>query len=302
MSEPGLVAQLMGRLAYEFALIQPMLPTYALIILSALFPIYVGAHASISCPSSATRASKRDRKKTRPGDADDDSDAESDTRMEGMSPSDAIVFPLVAGVMLSSLYLLIQYLDDPEVLNKILNWYFAVVGLYSVGKAISDSLRLAHRLSFPACYSQGPRLWVVDAAARVVKSDPEALRHQPLPGLFSSLPLPSIVNGFLWSVRELPSKKLQFKFHIERIASGQFKADIFNGLGVLVAVCATAYFNLVDRPWWLTNLMGFAFAYSSLQIISPTTFVTGALVLLGLFCYDIYMVFYTYVSEPDRQN
>jgi minor histocompatibility antigen H13 len=299
MSDPGLAAQLVGRLAYEFAQIQPMLPTYTLITLAAIFPIYVGAHASLSCPSSAVRALKRDGKRTQPGEVDDgDSETESDARMEGMSPSDAIFFPLIAGVMLSALYLLIQYLDDPEVLNKILNWYFAIVGLYSVSKSISDALRLAHRFVFPACYSQGLRVWVVDAAARLVKSkmstDPETqLRRQPVPGLLAALPYPAFVNNFLWSVRELPSKKLLFKFYIERVASGQFKADVFNGLGVTAALCATAYFNLVDRPWWLTNLMGFAFAYSSLQFISPTTFVTGALVLLGLFCYDIYMVFFT---------
>jgi minor histocompatibility antigen H13 len=299
MSEPGLVAQLVGRLAYEFALLQPMLPTYAFITLAAIFPIYVGAHASLSRPSSAAPASKHGQKKTRQGEVDDDdSDAESDARMEGMSPSDAIFFPLVAGILLSSLYLLIQYLDDPEVLNKILNWYFAIVGLYSVGKSISDALRLSHRLAFPACYSQGHRLWLVDAPSRLVKSkmstDAETqLRRQPVPGLFAALPYPAFVNNFLWSVRELPTKKLLFKVHIHKIASGQFKADIFNALGLTAALCATAYFNLVDRPWWLTNLMGFAFAYSSLQIISPTTFVTGALVLLGLFFYDIYMVFFT---------
>ena len=152
--------------------------------------------------------------------------------------------------------------------------------------------------SFRLAIHRDPGFGLSTRLLRLVKSkmptDPETqLRHQPVPGLCAALPYPAFVNNFLWSVRELPSKKLLFKFYIRRIASGRFKADIFNGLGVTVALCATAYFNLVDRPWWLTNLMGFAFAYSSLQIISPTTFVTGALVLLGLFCYDIYMVFFT---------
>jgi len=48
--------------------------------------------------------------------------------------------------------------------------------------------------------------------------------------------------------------------------------------------------------WWLTNLMGFGFCYGTLQIMSPTKFWTGSLVLGGLFIYDIVMVFYTYVS------
>lgn len=39
--------------------------------------------------------------------------------------------------------------------------------------------------------------------------------------------------------------------------------------------------------------MGFGFCYGTLQLMSPTTFWTGTLVLSGLFIYDIVMVFYT---------
>jgi minor histocompatibility antigen H13 len=47
-ADPGLMAQLLGRAAYEFAQMQPMLPVYLHLIVSALFPIYTGAHASLS--------------------------------------------------------------------------------------------------------------------------------------------------------------------------------------------------------------------------------------------------------------
>ena len=47
------------------------------------------------------------------------------------------------------------------------------------------------------------------------------------------------------------------------------------------------------KAWWLTNIMGFGFCYGTLQLMSPTTFWTGTLVLAGLFIYDIVMVFYT---------
>lgn len=40
-------------------------------------------------------------------------------------------------------------------------------------------------------------------------------------------------------------------------------------------------------------MIGFGFCYGTLQLMSPTTFWTGTLVLAGLFFYDIVMVFYT---------
>ena len=45
------------------------------------------------------------------------------------------------------------------------------------------------------------------------------------------------------------------------------------------------------------NLIGFGFCYGTLQLMSPTTFWTGSLILGGLFIYDIIMVFYTYVPS-----
>ena len=59
MAEPTLAARLLARVAGDFALICPLVPTYALLVVSALFPIYAGAHASLSRPSSAARPRKR---------------------------------------------------------------------------------------------------------------------------------------------------------------------------------------------------------------------------------------------------
>lgn len=58
-SDPGLWAQILGKAAYEFSLMQPMLPTYIHLIVSALFPIYAGAHASLTRPSTAAKPAKK---------------------------------------------------------------------------------------------------------------------------------------------------------------------------------------------------------------------------------------------------
>ena len=62
MSELGPIAQAVGRIAYEFALVQPLIPTYLHLLGSALLPIYAGAHASLSRPSSAAKPDKKSKK------------------------------------------------------------------------------------------------------------------------------------------------------------------------------------------------------------------------------------------------
>lgn len=64
-------------------------------------------------------------------------------------------------------------------------------------------------------------------------------------------------------------------------------------IGFVFGVVAVTYYNTIRKAWWVTNLMAFGFSYGSMQMISPTTFTTGSMVLGGLFIYDVVMVFYT---------
>jgi hypothetical protein len=46
-SGPGPISELLGMLAYAFAQVQPMLPLYTHLVVSALFPIVTGAYSRI---------------------------------------------------------------------------------------------------------------------------------------------------------------------------------------------------------------------------------------------------------------
>jgi minor histocompatibility antigen H13 len=299
MEEPSLWARVLGRAAYEFTQIQPMLPTYAHLIVSALFPIYAGAHASLTRPSSAAKPAKKKRKG---GDKDgyESSDEEEDVehKMEGLAPTDAIMMPLFAGITLAGLYFLIQWLQDPALLNKLLNGYFALFGVFSVSRLITDALDMGHSLVFPHRYVLGGALYHVNSkkeeAASVagITKDKTAIRS-PLPGFLAKLPLSHSLRKMLWADRAMPGNKWTIRLYLHRIFAGKVLIGPHGFVGATVAVLAVAYFNLVDKPWYLTNLMGFGFSYGALQLMSPTTFATGSLILGALFFYDIYFVFYT---------
>ena len=282
------VGDFIQAVGYHAVLIQPSIPEYLHLILAAVFPIFTGAHASLTRPSSAAKNPK-----TEEADGDEE-DVEFERKLEGLTPADAIFFPLMAGATLTGLYYLIKLLEDPSLLNKLLNWYFATFGVFATASLLTDTLGTLHSLIFPATYESEGRKWTIlpqDRIAQAINSDTR--RISPLPGFFGRISKPRFVPGFLWALREIPSKKLHVKITFRKGSKVEFRLGAHGAISLLSALIFEFYFNFVDKPWWLTNLFGFSFAYTSLQWISPTTALTGCLILGALFFYDIYFVFFT---------
>ncbi|MCJ1369279.1 hypothetical protein MMC20_000489 [Loxospora ochrophaea] len=302
MSTPGATTELLGRIAYEFSQIQPLIPTYLHLILSALFPIYTGAHASLGRPASAAEPPKR--KKNKEGKEEDDEDGAMDTkcRMEGLSPIDAVLYPVLLGCMLTFLYFLIKWLKDPEILNRILNWYMSTFGVFLAAKLITDCIGTASPYLFPSRYCDDGSVWEVNSELSLAvrrqqakdASETTEYRPSPLPGRLSRLRLPASILDGLWTTRKLLDQPILIaNLFIQGFVETDRKIGLSDLFGLFSAFLAVLYFNLIDRPWWLTNLLGFSFSYGALQLMTPTTFNTGSLVLSALFFYDIYFVFYT---------
>jgi minor histocompatibility antigen H13 len=130
----SLVLQTIGRWGHTIYAERELWQMYIHLVLSAIFPIYIGAHASLRRPPSAEMPKKKE------GDEDDDDELEVEQVVEGLTPSDAIMFPVMAGITLGGLYLVIKWLKDPKILNKILNWYFS--GNFQIYILIQDFLVL----------------------------------------------------------------------------------------------------------------------------------------------------------------
>ncbi|KAM0155995.1 hypothetical protein ACHAQE_006590 [Botrytis cinerea] len=269
------------------------------VILAALFPIYIGSHASLQRPPSASpprKSSSSDSLQT----SDEEDEEESRAQMEGMTPSDAIIFPLLAAVALGSLYFIIKWLDDPAILNKILGWYFSALGIFGVGRLAKDSLDVGVGFIFPNVWTRGNSIFHVDQKSRRQVSDDGKGKLvnvgvvHPLPGRLSKFRLPQRITDLLWDVRGLLRTNYTLNLHIKTILPHQKSPIKFTSLlGLLIGIATITAYNMLNAPWYLTNLMGFGFCYGSLQLMSLTTFFTGSLVLFGLFFYDIIMVFYT---------
>ena len=130
------------------------------LIASALFPIYTGAHASLARPPSAA---KPEHKKRGPGTAtpsdDDEDDLLDEPKMDGMRPTDAIWFPVMAGATLSGLYYLIKWLKDPALINKIMTYYFSSIGIFGVGNLAANTLNVISSFIFPSVWAGEGRIY-----------------------------------------------------------------------------------------------------------------------------------------------
>lgn len=273
---------------------------YTHLILAALFPIYIGSHASLRRPPSAARP-----KRSKAKDEDDD-EIVVQPPIEGLTPSDAIMFPVLAGLTLGGLYLIIKWLKDPALLNRILGYYFSGLGVFGVGKLATDALNVGTTFIFPSVWSSNKRTYYIDPLiSRQVTGKVNRARRQvhreivdsitsPLPGrLFSSIKFSEPMTKKLWALRSLLKSHWIFRGYLHNVFSVTSKVQIQDITGLILGITAIILYNTWGKLWFLTNLIGFGFCYGTLQILSPTTFWTGSLVLGGLFIYDITMVFYT---------
>ncbi|KAG9228469.1 signal peptide peptidase-domain-containing protein [Amylocarpus encephaloides] len=299
-SSIGTSLQYVGRWAYKIYDEWDMIQMHIHLILAALFPIYIGSHAALRRPPSA----KHPAKSSISLDAEDDG-LERDEVVEGLTPSDAILFPVLAGTTLGGLYFIIKWMEDPALLNKILTWYFSCLGIFGVGKLAADALNVLDTFVFPTVWANSKQEFSIEQNSRKQISrafdEPRneqtrcivASKTNPLAGPFSKLRLPRPITESLWSLRAILRRHWVFRSYIRGILSLSSRVKMNDVIGLLIGVAAIAVYNLGGKSWWLTNLMGFGFAYGTFQLMSPTTFWTGSLVLAGLFIYDIVMVFYT---------
>ncbi|TVY86387.1 Signal peptide peptidase [Lachnellula willkommii] len=266
------------------------------LLLASLFPIYIGAHAALRRPPSALPPRKE------PSTDAEDDEIDLEPAIEGLQPSDAIMFPVLASITLGGLYLLIKWLNDPSLLNKIMTWYFSALGVFGVGKLAGDSLHVMSTIIFPSVWSDGKQLYYVkpdfqiQATGESTSSQPLRTvtdKKNPLPSFFSSIPFADAINTKLWSARALLKNHWIFRGYLHGLLNTKLRVTFHDVAGLALGLAAIIAYNTSGKAWWLTNLMGFGFCYGAFQIMSPTTFWTGSLVLTGLFVYDIIMVFYT---------
>lgn len=269
-------------------------------ILSAIIIIYLGAHASLRRPPSAAPPTKLKRKAGKLV-----VDDEKEHFAQGFQASDAILFPFLAGGVLIGLYYLIKWLQDPNLLNKILRGYMALSGVLGMGIFFGDSLQSLLSLVFPDYWAdRSGRVFEIDPTSQTQKllkvpqgedSETEKVvdpkKGLPLPGFASELSVSVVFRKAVWMARHVLKEECALSLVILN-RTVKFEATVTGVVGLLLS-CTVEGLYLKTNSTTLSNILGLAVCYSGFIWMSVTSFAIGTMVLVGLFFYDIVMVFYT---------
>lgn len=102
------------------------------------------------------------------------------------------------------------------------------------------------------------------------------------------------------SLISLPTYKLKIhKKRSEEKEDSLDKSEVFSVavsalhvLSCVLAVALSAYYSFT-KNWIASNIFGLSFSFAGIQLMALDSFLTGMILLSGLFIYDIYFVFGT---------
>ncbi|KAI5816574.1 signal peptide peptidase-domain-containing protein [Pyronema omphalodes] len=279
----------------QLASLIPFLPTYGHLIFASLIPIFAGSHASLRRPFNTLSPEEvkilRPTGETSTEEEDDENNNEASTPIpETLTAQDAMMFPVMAGVSLGGLYLIIKWLDDPQLLSRILTWYFCAMGVFGVGRAFSDLLGVAVEYTLPHRFtdSKGNLHEAGFDSWKVEGSDQE--HTNPIP----NIELPPALHKYVWMARRTLRARYVIDMSLYNVSvfrkSNAFIGDFF---GPVIGLFVVGMYAAGGKHWLLTNIMGISFSYGAIQLLSPATFPIATLLLGLLFFYDIFFVFYT---------
>ncbi|KAL7806320.1 signal peptide peptidase domain-containing protein [Trichoderma gracile] len=261
------------------------------LVSGAMGIIYLGAHASLRRPPSAAVSKDKKRQKQ-----------EDETFAQGLELSDAILFPVMAACVLVGLYYLIQWLQDPAIINKILRSYMTTMSMASLLTFYAHGIQVLTSFVFPRFWrGRDGKLRRVDQAKRAVAvcddvgnelENPNNGASNPLPGALGFLVPVARMHNKAWNLRHLFTRHWLLEVFAHGMGKETARVKFAHMLALLMAVVTAIVYFATSWPF-LSNMLGYGMCYGSFLILSPTDFLTGSLVLWGLFFYDIFMVFYT---------
>lgn len=253
----------------------PLIVSYTAIITMAVLPIVIGSYRSI--PSS------KKKKET-----------------EIMSSRDAWLAPLVGSAVLVLLYVLVKYVSK-EMINIFITGYVTFFGSVCIVQLITPELRsLIQRLlnikpEEPADSPQEP----ISSNFSTAESASNAENSRAASSEDQSKATPPASSPHCDTISVLCPISLKLKIRKKVFFSLSF--DILDILSVILVSAFAAYY-VIYKNWIASNVYGEAICFGAISLIHLDSFITGSVLLSGLFLYDIFWVFGTDVMVTVAQS
>ncbi|KAI0780207.1 signal peptide peptidase-domain-containing protein [Fomes fomentarius] len=230
--------------------------SYAGLLSLACVSIYAGSHGSLSSRS------------TRPPGTE--AEEEEEEEVDRLSSQDAYLFPVIGSAVLFGLYLIVKYYGK-EWITWLLQWYFTIAGVGSVGKSLISLSR----------WIVGEARWIVgEARWREFDKLQLLLLKGPRGNVFPLLAIPALIPAV----------------YLEYLSVSLRTPSLFLiPAGSIPSVLYTFGGSATRRSALLTDVLALSFSHNALSLLKLDSFKTGCVLLSGLFLYDIWWVFGTEV-------
>ncbi|CAL5428111.1 unnamed protein product [Camellia sinensis] len=199
---------------------------------------------------------------------------------ETMSNEHAMRFPLVGSAMLLSLFLLFKFLSK-DLVNAVLTCYFFVLGIVALSYVLSVWAILLCLISVASC----------------------CFNATLLPAISRFLPKHWNEDLIIWRFPYFQSRSHVGSMEGTRGSDHKIGSRIsleveFTRSQIVAAIPGTFFcaWYASQKHWLANNILGLAFCVQvgmGIEMLSLGSFKTGAILLAGLFVYDIFWVFFT---------
>ncbi|KAA0202329.1 hypothetical protein HAZT_HAZT001573, partial [Hyalella azteca] len=198
--------------------------------------------------------------------------------MDTVTSKDAAMFPIIASCALFGLYLIFMIFSK-EYINLLLSSYFFFLGIYAMTQVFSPFVTSL----VPSIVPFHTYTLVMTCTSPPSKKQDKTEGQEKLLNLaFSThdcvcVALCSLIG--LWYI-------------IKKVRDTAFFSK---GNSCYLELDYNCYWYIIKKHWVANNLLGLAFAVNGIELLSLNSVTTGALLLAGLFVYDIFWVFGTNV-------
>lgn len=231
-------------------------PVYLHMMVDTMLIIYIGCHFSVSTHAKGAEGG-----------------------MEQMSSKDAYMFPVIGSVFLFSLYLVFKFLP-PEYVNFVVKAYFFVLGVLVLSANIEKFLSLIVEERKLKKYQV--ELFSFKFRIPFFSSSPASAAATTTP----TTPPPA-ADG-----KKDGNKKATTTAAAAAVADDSIKVSRLDIVCLIIASLFGVWY-LSSNHWSASNLFGIAFSVQGIEFLSLGSFFNGAVLLVGLFFYDVFWVFGT---------
>ncbi|KAH7372532.1 hypothetical protein KP509_17G008300 [Ceratopteris richardii] len=154
----------------------------------------------------------------------------------------------------------------------------------------SESISKEHAMRFPFIGSA-----VLFSLFLLFKFLPKDLVNRILAGYFFLLGIIALAATILPYVEKFLPKKLKESSLTVKIPFLQSQGFELSVAEIIAGIPATGFclWYVLKKHWLANNILGLAFSIEGIELLSLGSFKIGAILLVGLFFYDIFWVFFT---------